>query len=362
MTEPSGTVSVRYMVDDVEEAVAFYTKVLDFEVLNNFAPVLADVARGNLRLLLSGPTSSAGRPMADGAKPGPGGWNRIHFIVDDIDGEVARLRDAGARFRNDIIEGPAGKQILLQDPSGNVVELFQYARMTATEPAVPVAPLGRASARAWVRWRSTALPRPAAMWTRIDSRMREYKALPLFAGCSRSQLRQVSRAATRLSPGARTVLVRQGQRPRQFVIVLSGTAEVWRDGQPIDEIGAGGYFGEIGLIRRIREPASIVARTAMTVDVIAERDVIAKREFAALYADLALVRQRMDHELDRRLAKWISASDARSSHAATALPFLLSPPASIDNHQPAPEQPSLARFRRAGARPMAVARIRRASR
>jgi catechol 2,3-dioxygenase-like lactoylglutathione lyase family enzyme len=115
------------MVDDVEEAVAFYTKVLDFEVLNNFAPVFADVARGNLRLLLSGPTSSAGMPMPDGAKPGPGGWNRIHWIVDDIDTEVARLRDAGAQFRNDIIEGPAGKQILLQDPSGNVVELFQWA-------------------------------------------------------------------------------------------------------------------------------------------------------------------------------------------------------------------------------------------
>lgn len=161
------------------------------------------------------------------------------------------------------------------------------------------------------------------MWIRTDSRMREYKALPLFAGCSRSQLRQVSRAATRLSPGAGTVLVRQGERGRQVVIVLGGTAEVWRDGQPIDEIGAGGYFGEIALIRRIREPVSIVARTAMTVDVIARRDAIARREFVALYADLALVRQRMDHELDRRLAKWIPASDARSPHAAAALPFLI---------------------------------------
>jgi catechol 2,3-dioxygenase-like lactoylglutathione lyase family enzyme len=115
------------MVDDVDEAVAFYTKVLDFEVLNNFGPVFADVGRGNLRLLLSGPTSSAGQPMLDGAKPGPGGWNRIHLIVEDIDAEVARLGDAGAQFRNDIVEGPAGKQILLQDPSGNVVELFQWA-------------------------------------------------------------------------------------------------------------------------------------------------------------------------------------------------------------------------------------------
>jgi|SRR5436190_11059237 len=128
MADPGGTVSVRYMVDDVEEAVAFYTKVLDFEVLNNFAPAFADVGRGSLRLLLSGPTSSAGRPMPDGSKPGPGGWNRIHLIVEDINAEVAHLRGAGARFRNDIIEGPGGKQILLVDPSGNVVELFQPAQ------------------------------------------------------------------------------------------------------------------------------------------------------------------------------------------------------------------------------------------
>jgi len=128
MAEPNEVVSVRYMVDDVEASVAFYTKVLEFEILNNFAPAFADVARGNLRLLLSGPTSSAGRPMPDGAKPVPGGWNRIHLIVDDIDAEVARLRDGGARFRNDILEGPGGKQVLLQDPSGNVVELFQPAQ------------------------------------------------------------------------------------------------------------------------------------------------------------------------------------------------------------------------------------------
>jgi catechol 2,3-dioxygenase-like lactoylglutathione lyase family enzyme len=119
------TVNVRYMVDDVEAAIDFYTHVLDFEVLSSAAPAFADVKRGNLRLLLSGPTSSAGRPMADGVKPEPGGWNRIHFIVDDLDAEVARLRKADASFRNDIIEGPGGKQILLQDPSGNVVELFQ---------------------------------------------------------------------------------------------------------------------------------------------------------------------------------------------------------------------------------------------
>ena len=127
MSDRSEMVSVRYMVDDVEKAIAFYTNFLDFKVLTSFPPAFADVARGNLRLLLSGPTSSAGRPMPDGTKPRPGGWNRIHLIVDDIDAEVSRLRGAGASFRNDLVEGPGGKQILLQDPSGNVVELFQPA-------------------------------------------------------------------------------------------------------------------------------------------------------------------------------------------------------------------------------------------
>lgn len=127
MIDPNRFVSVRYLVDDVAAALDFYTGKLDFEVLNDFSPAFADVARGNLRLLLSGPTSSAGRAMPDGAKPGPGGWNRIHLIVDDIEAEVARLRDAGATFRNDIVSGPGGKQILLQDPAGNVVELFESA-------------------------------------------------------------------------------------------------------------------------------------------------------------------------------------------------------------------------------------------
>lgn len=131
MTGASGTVHVRYMVHDVEAALTFYTKFLGFNVLTSFAPAFADVARGNLRLLLSGPSSSAARPMPDGTRPEPGGWNRIHLIVDDIEAEVVRLRDAGALFRNDILEGPGGKQILLQDPSGNVVELFQPA---ATHP------------------------------------------------------------------------------------------------------------------------------------------------------------------------------------------------------------------------------------
>jgi catechol 2,3-dioxygenase-like lactoylglutathione lyase family enzyme len=121
-------VNVRYMVDDVETAVEWYTKHLGFALLNNRAPAFADVQRGALRLLLSGPTSSAGRPMPDGELPGPGGWNRIHLIVDDLRADVARLRAAGVEFRNDIVTGPGGSQILLADPSGNFVELFEPAR------------------------------------------------------------------------------------------------------------------------------------------------------------------------------------------------------------------------------------------
>ena len=120
-------VSVRYMVDDVEQAVDFYTQNFGFTLGHNAAPAFAEVLRGHLRLLLAGPDSSAGRPMSDGRKPGPGGWNRIHFIVEDIAAEVDRLRSAGLRFRNDIISGPGGQQILLDDPSGNPIELFQPA-------------------------------------------------------------------------------------------------------------------------------------------------------------------------------------------------------------------------------------------
>jgi catechol 2,3-dioxygenase-like lactoylglutathione lyase family enzyme len=120
-------VSVRYMVDDVQAAIDFYTAHFGFAVRSAAVPAFADVTRGNLRLLLAGPASSAGRPMPDGRKPGPGGWNRIHFIVDDIAAEVARLRAAGVSFRNEVITGPGGQQILLEDPSGNPVELFQPA-------------------------------------------------------------------------------------------------------------------------------------------------------------------------------------------------------------------------------------------
>jgi catechol 2,3-dioxygenase-like lactoylglutathione lyase family enzyme len=122
------TVNVRYMVNDVEAAVAFYTTHLGFTLLTKTAPAFADVARGDLRLLLSGATSSAGRAMPDGSQPGPGGWNRIQLLVNDIEAEVERLRGAGLRFRNDIVRGPGGAQILFDDPSGNPIEIFQPAR------------------------------------------------------------------------------------------------------------------------------------------------------------------------------------------------------------------------------------------
>ena len=121
------TVNVRYLVDDVDAAIAFYTEHLGFSLLSNASPAFAEVARDDLRLLLSGPRSSAGRPMPDGRQPGPGGWNRIEFVVDDIAAEVNRLRGAGLHFRNDIVSGPGGKQILFDDPSGNPIELFQPA-------------------------------------------------------------------------------------------------------------------------------------------------------------------------------------------------------------------------------------------
>lgn len=122
---PPETVNVRYMVDDVETAVAWYTGHLGFTLLSKHAPAFADVMRGSLRLLLSGTRSSAGRPMSDGEQPKPGGWNRIHLVVNDLATEVARLRAAGVKFRNDIVTGPGGSQILIIDPSGNLVELFQ---------------------------------------------------------------------------------------------------------------------------------------------------------------------------------------------------------------------------------------------
>jgi catechol 2,3-dioxygenase-like lactoylglutathione lyase family enzyme len=122
---PDELVNFRYLVDDVEAAIDFYTTHFGFTVLSSPAPAFADVVRGNLRLLLSGPASSAARPMPDGRQPVPGGWNRIHLIVDDIHAEVERLRAAGVSFRNEVIKGPGGEQVLIDDPSGNPIELFQ---------------------------------------------------------------------------------------------------------------------------------------------------------------------------------------------------------------------------------------------
>jgi catechol 2,3-dioxygenase-like lactoylglutathione lyase family enzyme len=121
------TVNVRYMVDDIDAAIAFYTTHLGFQLNTRVAPAFADVTRGDLRLLLSARTSSAGRPMPDGRQPVPGGWNRFQFIVDDIAAEVERLRAAGVRFRNDVVKGPGGAQVLIEDPAGNPIEIFQPA-------------------------------------------------------------------------------------------------------------------------------------------------------------------------------------------------------------------------------------------
>jgi catechol 2,3-dioxygenase-like lactoylglutathione lyase family enzyme len=121
------TVNVRYMVGDVQACVDWYVGHLGFAVQLNAAPAFASVARGPLRLLLSGKGSSAGRPMPDGRQPEAGGWNRFQFIVDDIAAEVERLRGEGVTFRNAIVTGPGGSQILAEDPAGNLVELFQPA-------------------------------------------------------------------------------------------------------------------------------------------------------------------------------------------------------------------------------------------
>ena len=119
--------SIRYMVHDVEAALAFYTEHLGFQVLQRMGPAFASMTRGDLTLWLAGPQSSAARPMPDGRKPEPGGWNRLVIQVDDLTVTVENMKQAGIRFRNDIVTGPGGKQILVDDPSGNPIELFQPA-------------------------------------------------------------------------------------------------------------------------------------------------------------------------------------------------------------------------------------------
>jgi len=124
------TVRVRYMVNELDPAVAFYTKYLGFQIKQQAKPNFAMLSRGNLELVLSTPFGPGGaaKPMADGRKAEPGGWNRIIVNVDDLASEVARLRKAGLHFRNEIAQGPGGSEILLDDPSGNPVELFQPSR------------------------------------------------------------------------------------------------------------------------------------------------------------------------------------------------------------------------------------------
>jgi catechol 2,3-dioxygenase-like lactoylglutathione lyase family enzyme len=120
-------VAVRYLVDDVDAAIAFYTGHLGFALEQQMGPAFALVSRGDLTLWLSGPQSSAARPMPNGARPEPGGWNRLVLEVEDLEAEVERLQQAGLAFRNEIVTGPGGKQILLEDSAGNPVELFQPA-------------------------------------------------------------------------------------------------------------------------------------------------------------------------------------------------------------------------------------------
>ena len=120
--------TVRYLVTDVERSIAFYTKALGFKLDQSMAPAFARVSNSDLTLWLAGPQSSAARPMPDGRRPGPGGWNRFVIEVEDLVSRVAEMKRAGLRFRNDVVVGPGGKQILLEDPDGNLVELFEAAR------------------------------------------------------------------------------------------------------------------------------------------------------------------------------------------------------------------------------------------
>ena len=138
------------------------------------------------------------------------------------------------------------------------------------------------------------------MFGRHDIRIEEYKEFGLFAGCTRSELGLVSGAATRLTMPAGKVLAREGQVAHEFILVMDGTADVWRDGRKIAELEGGDFFGELGLVRRIPQPATVVAHTPMSIDVIAQR------EFTVLYSVLGFVRQRIDEELNRRVAKWLS--------------------------------------------------------
>ncbi|MEO0912739.1 MAG: VOC family protein [Pseudomonadota bacterium] len=116
---------MRYLVDDVDAAVAFYVDHLGFVLEEQYGPAMAILSRGEMRLWLAGPMASAAKPMPDGAQPGPGGWNRFVLDIEGLDDRVGEMRAAGVAFRNEIVAGPGGRQILCADPSGNVVELFE---------------------------------------------------------------------------------------------------------------------------------------------------------------------------------------------------------------------------------------------
>jgi glyoxylase I family protein len=127
-SEANIVATIRYLVTDVERSIAFYTNALGFKLEQSMAPAFARVSKNDLTLWLAGPQSSAARPMPDGRRPEPGGWNRFVVEVEDLPSRVAEMKRAGLRFRNDVVAGPGGKQILLEDSDGNLVELFEAAR------------------------------------------------------------------------------------------------------------------------------------------------------------------------------------------------------------------------------------------
>ena len=137
--------TVRYIVSDVDASVAFFVDALGFTLERQFGPNMAILQRGDATVWLAGPGASASRPMPDGSQPAPGGWNRLVLLVEDLDGYVEALRERGAAFRNEIVDGPGGRQILVEDPSGNCVELFEpaHAAKVAQTRDVPPGTLGR---------------------------------------------------------------------------------------------------------------------------------------------------------------------------------------------------------------------------
>lgn len=199
------TVSVRYIVDDVDAAVAFYCEQLGFHEQMHPAPTFAMLTRGALRLVLSAPGGGpgGGQSMPDGTLPRPGGWNRFSIEVDDLEGMVSRLRAAGARFRNEIVTGVGGKQILVEDPSGNPVELFEPTRPEARLADADAAPSrGRAqSGRADAGLDATQSGRPAS---RQDRRRRGRPAAGRTAPVQRRDRRRAGASSCGLSRSNRS--------------------------------------------------------------------------------------------------------------------------------------------------------------